>query len=193
MMSQVMVIVFFFIIGIDASKLRSMLVEYLRENPIVSDIHYCNFIGHSFEIEDDIQAQLQWEKFLDQLKNGAWADNIAIQGLSDMLNISFCIVSTQNPNNVEVHPSNDNSIGTIYLGLLGQLHYVGLDKVVEQPNTHHEENEATIDNENIHEGDEYNRQITGVPMESCMSLENPEADASIYSVAPAEGQSHFHL
>ena len=178
--------------SIDASKLRStcMLVEYLRENPIVNNTHYCNFLGHSFEVEDDIQAQLEWDKFLDQLKNGAWADNIAIQGLSDMLNIRFCIVSTQNPNDVKVYPSSGISIGTIYLGLLGQMHYVGLDKTVEQlhVNTNDDENEATIDNENIHEGDEYNRQITGGPMESCMSLENPEADASIYSVAPAEGE-----
>ena len=65
-------------IGIDPSKLRSMLVEYLRENPILNNTHYCNFLGHSFEVEDDIQAQLEWDKFLDQLKNGAWADNIAM-------------------------------------------------------------------------------------------------------------------
>ena len=37
-----------------------------------------------------------------------------------------------------------------------------------------------IDNENIHEGDEYNRQITGGPSESFMTLENPEAEGQIY-------------
>ena len=42
-------------------------------------------------------------------------------------------MSTQNPNSVQVYPSNGNGIGTIHvhLGLLGQLHYVGLDKIVE--------------------------------------------------------------
>ena len=30
-------------------------------------------------------------------------------------------------------------------------------------------------------------------MESCMLLENPETDASIFSVALAEGKDHYHL
>ena len=39
--------------SIDASILGSMLVEYLHENPfVVNDTHYCNFMEHSFEIED---------------------------------------------------------------------------------------------------------------------------------------------
>ena len=105
----------------------------------------------------------------------------------------ICIASTQNPNDVKVYPSNGNGIGTIHLGLLGQLHYVGLDKIVEQPNAHDKENEATIDNENIHESDEYNRRVTGGPMECCMLLEKHETDASIFSGAPAEGKDHFHL
>ena len=45
-----------------------------------------------------------------------------------------------------------------------------------------------IDNEDIHEGDEHTRQITGGPLETCMSLEKPEADGQTFSVAPAEGQ-----
>ena len=38
------------------------------------------------------------------------------------------------------------------------------------------------------EGDEHTRQITGGPLETCMSLENPEADHKMYSIAPAEGE-----
>ena len=45
----------------------------------------------------------------------------------------------------------------------------------------------------MQEGDEYNRQITGGPSESFMSLENPEADGQIYSVAPAEGQKSLSI
>ena len=41
----------------------------------------------------------------------------------------------------------------------------------------------------IEEGDEHLRHITGgVPMTSMLSYENPEVEAQIYSVAPAEGQ-----
>ena len=40
----------------------------------------------------------------------------------------------------------------------------------------------------IEEGDEHTQQITGGPLATMMSIENPEADGQIYSVAPAEGQ-----
>ena len=56
----------------------------------------------------------------EKMEHGLIIVIIAIQGLSNMLNISFCIVSTQNPNKVQVYPSNGNGIGTIHLGLLGQ-------------------------------------------------------------------------
>ena len=92
-------------------------------------------------------------------------------------------VSTQNPNVIELCPSNCESIGTINLGLIGQLHYVGLDKINEQ--SVDDDSNELIDNENIHEGD---RQITGSPLESCMSFENPESNNQIYSIAPAEGE-----
>ena len=36
------------------------------------------------------------------------------------------------------------------------------------------------------EGDEHTRQITGGPLETCMSIENPEADHKMYSIAPTE-------
>ena len=50
-----------------------------------------------------------------------------------MLNVTFSIVSSQNPNITEVNPTNsDTSSGTIHLGLLEQVHYAGLDKESEQ-------------------------------------------------------------
>ena len=65
------------------------------------------------------------------------------------------------------------------------MHYVALDKILDIPP---DEGEEFIDNENVHEGDEHHRKITGGPSESFMTLENPEAEGQIYSVAPAEGQ-----
>ena len=55
---------------IDASVLRTMVVEYLRANPTIIAMNNDN----------DEQVLLQLENFLDDLNNG-----IAIQGLSDML------------------------------------------------------------------------------------------------------------
>ena len=71
-----------------------------------------------------------WEKFSDDLNNSEWADNIAVQGLSDMLSIRLNIISSQNNVVTEILPTNScESIGTINLSLLGQVHYVGLDKI----------------------------------------------------------------
>ena len=45
-----------------------------------------------------------------------------------------------------------------------------------------------LDDNAIEEGDEHTRQITGGPLTSLMSNENPEAFNEIVCVAPAEGQ-----
>lgn len=45
-----------------------------------------------------------------------------------------------------------------------------------------------IDDATIEEGDQHTMQITGGPLASMMSIENPEAFADIICIAPAEGQ-----
>ena len=172
---------------IDAKTLRSMVVDYLRANPTVNRVHYCNLMTMN---DDDCDVVVAWEKFLDDLSSDKWADNIAIQGLSDMLSVRLNIISSQNTVVTEILPSdNSESIGTINLGLLEQVHYVCLDKMLEQYADNDDNyDDETINNENIQKGDEHTRQITGGPLESCMSLENPEADHKIYSVALAEGE-----
>ena len=76
-----------------------------------------------------------WEKFLDDLSNDEWADNIAVQALSDMLCVKLNIISSQNTVVTEVSPSdNCECAGTINLGLLEQVHYVGLDKIDSKEN-----------------------------------------------------------
>ena len=47
---------------------------------------------------------------------------------------------------------------------------------------------SLLDDNAIEDGDEHNRQITGGPLSSLMSYENPEAFNEIVCVAPAEGQ-----
>ena len=136
-----------------------------------------------------------WEKFLYDLSNDEWADNIAVQALSDMLSVKLNIISSQNTVVTEVSPSdNCECAGTINLCLLEQLHYVGLDKIDSDENERINNENETIDNENILEGDEHtctcSRQITGSLLETCLSLENPESkgDDEMYSIAPAEGE-----
>ena len=84
-----------------------------------------------------------------------------------MLNVSFNIVTSDYSNVTKVNPSGGDDSGVIHLGLIGQLHYVGLDRVVSEQSV---DNDELIYNENIHDGDDYVRQITGAPLENCMSL-----------------------
>ena len=69
-----------------------------------------------------------------------------------MLNINVAIISSQNPNIVELNPVNDSSEHSIYVRLLDQLHYVGLDRVSDDAPSN-KNCDDFIDNENIHEGD----------------------------------------
>ncbi len=180
---------------ISSATLRNMLVNHFQNNPIINGVHYCNFLPNTEYIEDDIEddfeAQLCWETFLDEIQNGAWGDNIAVQGLSEMLNISISVIHSDNPNIVEISPSTGDSQGTIHVGQLGQLHYVALDRIVVSDMLN--DDNDIIDNEDIEEGDEHNRQITGGPSESFMFLENPEADGQVFSVAPAQGQTPLSI
>ena len=48
--------------------------------------------------------------------------------------------------------------------------------------------QSALDEATIEEGDEHTRQITGSPLASMMTIENPEAHAEVVCVAPAEGQ-----
>ena len=105
-----------------------------------------------------------------------------------------------------VTPSNCNAVYEVFVGLIMQYHYVGLDKVqvcssnVAQnvPNFTGENSQNTLTNANtsndtlddatIEEGDEHRIQISGAPLASMMCVENPESFREILCVAPAEGQ-----
>ena len=66
-----------------------MVVDYLQANLTNNGVHYCNFLIN----DDDDDPNNVWEIFLQDFLNDAWADNVAIQGLSNMLNVTFSIVS----------------------------------------------------------------------------------------------------
>lgn len=95
-------------------------------------------------------------------------------------------------------PTESEATSEVNIGLLMQYHYVGLNKlsVVPSPNdiSNDEQSSGTqmdtnadvsLDDGTIEDGDEHIRQITGGPVASMMSIENPEA---IVCVAPAEGE-----
>ena len=122
-----------------------------------------------------------------------------------MLNVTINVFSTLGSNVVTVVPASGDNIGIVYIGLMGQRHYVGLDPVPTindtnsvadivssvPPNTNNnnpDNNNDTLADGTIEEGDEHIRQITGgAPITSVLSSDDPEVEAQICSVAPAEG------
>ena len=198
---------------VDTNSLREMVVSHLEDYPHVNGIHYRTFLSapvatidaHNADTEaptaeddyisavddPDTRAQLRWLRYLERLRDGAWGDNIAIQGICEMFSITVNVLSTHNPSMVSITPSSGTSHGNIYIGLVEQFHYVGLDKV--SSNSECDQYEEVLDDATIEEGDAHTRQITCCPQESMLSAENPEADAQTYSVAPAEGQKPISI
>ena len=205
-------------------SLRADVVSHLRANPHANDgTHYSNFISYNVSASTDTEAPtfedvliqaldpdsrhvFLWERYLDRLSDNAWGDDVTIRGLSDMLNVTINIFSTLGSNVVTVVPASGDSIGIVYIGLMGQRHYVGLDPVPiiddtnsvadivssVPPNTNsnnnNPDNNDTLADATIEEGDEHIRQITGgAPITSVLSSDDPEVEAQICSVAPAEG------
>ena len=187
-----------------------MLVSFFEDHPTVEGVHYRSFLTEPVPsanaynadtevptAEDDViaavddpdtRAQLRWLNYVKKLSQGAWGDHIAIQGICNMLNITISIISTINPDIVSVPPSTGTSRGNVYLGLVKQFHYVGLDRVSSSDSIEEVLNDAMIE-----EGDAHTREITCCPQESMLSTENPESDAQIYSLAPAEGQKPISI
>ena len=52
------------------------------------------------------------------LGGGGGGDHIALQTICNVLNVNVAIISSQNPNIVELNPVNESSDHCIYVGLL---------------------------------------------------------------------------
>ena len=199
-----------------SSELRRLVADHLENNCGV----YCDFVSepvasdNSYNADteapsdDDayiaavadpqLQIRLRWERYVQRLRNGAWGDHIALQGIADMLNITVHVLSSQTQAMTHVVPRSGVSQCDVYVGLILQYHYVGLDQVSmdidtdlggnSPEDTPPRRTDDPLDDDSIEKGDEHVMQITGGPQASMMSLENPEALEQTVSIAPAEGQ-----
>ena len=185
----------------DSNALRQTIADYLEANKA----SYCDFLRQPVAqnadcndaynadtepptqedeyidsiAEPEVQTELRWQKYLTCLKQGAWGDNIAI---SDMLSVTINVLSSHYPT-YSVTPRNHCADKEVFVGLIMQYHYVGLDKILEQPqptvaipvqpetiansDAVAEQPESVSDNElddaTIEQGDEHRRQISGAP------------------------------
>ena len=158
----------------------------------------------------ELQTELRWQKYVRCLKQGAWGDNIAMQALSDMLSVTINVLSSHYPM-YAVTPRNHCADNEVFVGLIMQYHYVGLEKIPEQPQPTMpvqpetiancepvaEQPESVSDNElddaTIEQGDEHRRQISGAQQASMMCVENPESFRHTMCVAPAEGERPLNI
>ena len=180
--------------------------------PVASDSPY----NHDTAVPDAIDAYissipdpntsslLAWERYLERVTSGSWGDHVVIAALANMFNATINVVHAR-PQACSVattSPTGSQATFEINLGLLMQYHFVGLDNpqvtsninqqthVNDVPNqqTHANDFQSALNEATIEEGDEHTRQITGSPLASMMTIENPEAHAEVVCVAPAEGQ-----
>ena len=127
------------------------------------------------------------------VRQEAWGNYITLQAIVDMLCVKINVLCSNHPM-FSVTPAGICSAKCeIFVGLIFQYHYVGLDKlpafdasvdnIQNSPNSSSEADD-TIDDAIVEERDEH--RISGASMASMMCVKNPESYKDIIFVAPAE-------
>ncbi|XP_066268348.1 uncharacterized protein [Branchiostoma lanceolatum] len=215
-----------------AHEIRREVVTYLqtakdvtRYQPCIPDAmanHQPAVGGHDVEqpeevdfdiarISDPVERQTaKWNRYVDRLANGAWADNVAIQALADMMDIDIEILGTLNPDTLTViHPAHSITPQrpSVTIGLIGQSHYVALHKINTHEDGHHMYQNTSVDTsttsttikstvmtqqEKEDAEDEAAFKDTsatrGLPYTTCMQEDSLQDSENIYSLAPGENQ-----
>ena len=204
--------------------LRKQLAEFLDKHPNGpnGDVPYRQFIGNrlagtqdtacetvkdlyieTLDVESD-RTELRWQRYLQDLEQGSWADHIAVQGMADMLHVSLRIIATHNPATV-VEPRDGNKTAVLNLGLIGQTHYVSLKRVeCSEPIGSGDREETNVDTEKCQD-DAYDAEqnkeaeafeemskLRGLPLDTCLQVDTLDAN-SVVSVAPGEGQKPLNI
>ena len=190
------------------SSLRQMVADYLSEHADfysafvhqpVNSSDGMNADNEPVDEEDvyieslsdpNVQHELRWQKYLRCLRQGAWGDNIAIVAMCNMFDVCINVYWARQAGTsiVKNAPSVSNGRHELNIGLILQLHFVGLDKLSSETET--SKGDVELDDETVAEGDEARLEITGGTHASMLSVENPE---QIVNIAPAEGQKPLFI
>jgi len=134
------------ICSVESNELREMVTNHLDVNsalyseslsqpvasqdaynadtePPTAEDEYINSVADS-----QLQLQLRWEKYLRCLRTGAWGDHIALQAVADMLGVAINVLCSHHPM-VTVTPRNCEAVYEVFVGLIMQYHYLGLDNI----------------------------------------------------------------
>ena len=132
-----------------------------------------------------------WNRYVNRLESGAWADNVSIQAVADMLQVEIHILATLNPDHpTVVTPVGDfDMLPAVIIGLIGQQHYVALHK---KPNDSVDDNNQQSSSDDNHAEDQQALEETtpmrGLQFETCMQEDDPQDPNDIHSIAPGENQ-----
>ena len=132
-------------IGVQAltgPQIRASLIDYLEATDFKAD--YSGFLqlpssdclSPSCNALSQQQHQ-EFQQYISALRNGEWADNVAIQAVCDMLNINIEVINTITSDWMhDIHPRQGRSTKTITIGQLGEQHYVAFqnneDEITQQ-------------------------------------------------------------
>lgn len=178
-------------------EIRTRLVEYLEATELKA--YYSAFLQltNSPQLSPTCntlsQQQLrEFREYVDALRNGEWADNLAVQAVSDMLDINIEVINTITPEwPHDIHPQQHRSTNTITIGLLGERHYVAFQSVeaaVPQESEITRTRQHELEDEEDRIAFEHMSKLRGIPYDTLLQEEQLTDADSTYSVAPAENQ-----
>ena len=152
------------------------------------------------------RSLLNFNKYLRRVRTGAWGDHVIISALSNLFKVTINVIHASEHSCVTAStpPVDSASESEINLGLVMQFHFVGLDKqttdaaatvamVTSSADSSIKGVDAPLDDATIEHGDEHTRHITGGPLATMLSVENPEAFTATICLAPAEGQTPLSI
>ena len=139
---------------ISGPDIRTALIQYFQTTEEKRDyMGFLSFQNTTFTNAASIEEQQvqEFELYINRLGNGEWADNLAVQGVADMLNVNIKVINTITPNWIHhIQPRHLSSNHTITLGQIGELHYVALEndeQTIENDEQTIENDEHTIESD----------------------------------------------
>ena len=182
--------------SISGPEIRSQLVQFI-ENQQHSQ-PYFGFVeissNRSSSLADNTLSQQQRQalhSYIDDLRHGQWADNLAVQGVADMLNINIEVINTITPEwTHKVHPRKGASGHSVTIGLMGEQHYVAFENVEPELSNHPQassRSQEQQDNEDRIAFEQMSKQ-RGMPFDTLLQEEQVTDDDNTYSIAPGENQ-----
>lgn len=136
-------------------NLHNDVKDYLCQHPYnLDNVHFAHFITENIDIHrrttisksNRENLENVWEEYLEGVSTNRWADHIVVEATASMLNVNIEIFNSTTSNWININPVNDmQTLHTIYLGLIEELHYV----ILRPLNLFEGDNEIAIGSSNL--------------------------------------------